>query len=98
MLLESQEFCIIKARIKTSYFNLKKILAKLIQFQRTFYISELSFLLVKTNHKIRGVNIFQYTYLFTVYAGDTTFFLKNKNSISHLMETFSTFFSILGKM
>ena len=45
----------------------------------------------KANHKIRSVNIFQYTYLYTAYAGDTTFFLKNKNFIRQLMETFSTF-------
>ena len=35
------------------------------------------------------MNIFQYTYLYTAYADDTTFFLKNKNSIRQLMETFS---------
>ena len=52
---------------------------------------EVLFLLVKANHKIRGLNIFQYTYLYTAYADDTTFFLKNKNSIRQLMETFSTF-------
>ena len=35
--------------------------------------------------------IFQYTYLYTACADDTTFFLKNKNSIRQLMEKFSTF-------
>ena len=37
------------------------------------------------------MNIFQYTNLGTACADDTTFFLKNKNSIRQLMETFSTF-------
>ena len=64
---------------------LKKVHAEVIQFLRIL------FLLVKANHNIRGVNIFQYTYLYTAYADDTTYFLKNKNSIRQLMETFSTF-------
>ena len=52
---------------------------------------EVLFLFVKAYYKIRGVNIFQYTYLYTVYADDATFFLKNKNSVRQLMKTFSTF-------
>ena len=36
------------------------------------------------------MNIFPYHYLYTAYADDTTFFLRN-NSIRQLMETFSTF-------
>ena len=48
-------------------------------------------MLVKANNKIRGVKVFQYTYLYTAYSGDTTFFLKNQNSIRQVMETFSTF-------
>ena len=64
---------------------LKKVRAKVIQFLCIL------FLLVKANHNIRGVNIFQYTYLYRAYADDTTYFLKNKNSIRQLMETFSTF-------
>ena len=52
---------------------------------------EVLILLVKANYKIQGMNISQYTYLYTTYADDTTFFLKNKNSIRQLMKTFSTF-------
>ena len=51
---------------------------------------EVSFLHVKVNHQTRDVNIFQYNYLYTAHADDTTF-LKNKTSIRRLMETFSTF-------
>ena len=50
----------------------------------------MSFLHVEANHKIRGVNIFQYIYLYKAYADDTTF-LKNKNSIRQLMESFSQY-------
>ena len=62
---------------------LKKVRAKVIQFLRIFLFLclEVLFLLVKANHNIRGLNIFQDTYLYTAYADDTTFVLKNKNSI-----------------
>ena len=83
ILLESQESCIINARITTSSF-LKKVHCLFI------LCLEVSFLHVKVNHKTRDVNIFQYNYLYTAHADDTTF-LKNKTSIRRLMETFSTF-------
>ena len=80
ILLENQESCIINAGITTSYFNFEKSACQGVLF-----------LLVKANHKIRGVIIFQYTYLYAACADETTFFLKNKNSIRQHMETFSTF-------
>ena len=97
MLLESQESFIINAGITVSYFNLEKGARQGDPVSAYLFILclEVLFLLVKANHKIRGLNIFQYTYLYTAYADDTTFFLKNKNSIRQLMETLSTFFSIL---
>ena len=52
---------------------------------------EVLFLLVKANDKIGGMNIFQYTYLYTVSGDDTTFFLKIKNSIRQLIDLFLTF-------
>ena len=52
---------------------------------------EVLFLHVIANHKKRGVNIFEYTCLYTAYADDAIFFLKNKNCITQLMGTFSTF-------
>ena len=48
--------------------------------------------LVKANHKVWGMNIFQYTYLYTAYACDTTSF--ENNSMRQVMEFFfSLFFS-----
>ena len=93
ILLESQESCIINAGITMSYFSLEKGARQGDSVSAYLFILclEVLFLLVKANHKIRGLNIFQYTYLYTAYADDTTFFLKNKNSIRQLMETLSTF-------
>ena len=93
ILLESQKSYIIKAGTTTSYFNLEKCARQGGPVSAYLFILclEVLFLLVKANHKIRGVNVFQYTYLYTAYSDDTTFFLKNKNSIRQIMETFHTF-------
>ena len=90
VLLESQKSCIINAGIATSYFNLQKGMH---QGSAYLFISclEVLFLLVKANDKIGDMNIFQYTYLYTVSGDDTTFFLKNKNSIRQLIDLFLTF-------
>ena len=50
----------------------------------------MSFLHVEANYKIRGVDIFQYIYLYKAYADDATF-LKNKNSFRQLIESFSEY-------
>ena len=64
ILIESQESCIINAGTTTSYFNLEKGACQGDPLSVYFFILclEVLFLLVKANHKIRGVNIFQYTY------------------------------------
>ena len=64
ILIESQESCIINAVTTTSYFNLEKGACQGDPLSVYFFILclEVLFLLVKANHEIRGVNIFQYTY------------------------------------
>ena len=85
ILLESQESCIIKAGTTTSCFNFEKgacqgdpVAAYLL-----ILCLEVLFLLVKANHKIWGVNIFQYTNLYTAYPDDTTLFLKIKTLLGN---------------
>ena len=40
---------------------------------------------------MKGIDIFKHTYLYSAYAGDTTFFLKDEKSIKELLNTFATF-------
>ena len=70
----------------------------MIQFLRIILLYVLKFLLLhaKANHKIIGVNIFQYTYLYTVYADNTAFLLKYKNYQTTKANFY--FFSILSKV
>ena len=90
ILLESQEFCIFNARVTTSYFSLEKDARQgdpVSAYLFTLCL-EVLFLLVKANHKIRGLNIFQYTYLCTALLS----FRKIKTLLGNLiMETLSTF-------
>ena len=59
-------------------------------------VLEIFFILVKNNPKVKGLNIFKHEFLYTAYADNTTFFLKDKNSIIELMSELNTFSKISG--
>ena len=48
------------------------------------------------NENINGLNIFENTFIYTAYADDTTFFLKEKNNVIELMKTFDIFLTFSG--
>ena len=48
------------------------------------------------NPKVQGLNIFKHEFLYTAYADDTTFFLKDRNSIIELMNELNIFSNISG--
>ena len=47
---------------------------------------EIFFIFVKNNLKVKSLNIFKHEFLHTVYADDTTFFLKDRKSIIELIK------------
>ena len=49
------------------------------------------FNLIKLNKDIHGLTFFDHTFLYTAYADDTTFFLKDKESVKKVMNVFDTF-------
>ena len=51
---------------------------------------------VKNNPKVKGLNMFKHEFLYTAYADDTTFFLKDRNSIIELMNELNIFPNISG--
>ena len=55
----------------------------------------IAFVLIKTNNNIEGLNIFNHNFLYTAYADDTTFFIKNVNSATEIIKTFD-FFSLFS--
>ena len=52
--------------------------------------------MIKCNPNIKGLNIFNHNYLYTVYADDTTFFLNDQKSIRELMKAFKLFSKFSG--
>ena len=54
------------------------------------------FILIQNDYTIKGIEIFEYCYLYTAYGDGTTCFLKDENSIVHLSEKFKLFSYFLG--
>ena len=57
---------------------------------------EILFLLIKNNKYIKGIKMFENTFLYAAYADDSTFFLKDKNSTKELLNTINYFSSFTG--
>ena len=49
------------------------------------------FNLIKQNKDIHGLTFFDHTFLYIAYADDTTFFLKDKESVKNVINIFDTF-------
>ena len=52
--------------------------------------------MIKANQNIKPLNIFGQYFLYTAYADDTTFFIRNKNSVIELLNIFWYFLLYLG--
>ena len=52
---------------------------------------EMLFMIVKTNNDIKSLQVLGNTFLYTAYADDTTFFLKNLGSIKEWLNIISLF-------
>ena len=98
ILFNSQESCVINRGHSTKYFPLEcgarqgdPILAYL--FVRAL---EIFFLLIKTNNDIQGIEIFNHEFLYTAYADDTTFFVKDLNSVKVILSSLDQFYTFSG--
>ena len=60
------------------------------------FVLEIFFIFAKNNPKVKSLNIFKHELLYTAYADDTTFFLKNRKSIMELMSELNTFSKLSG--
>ena len=57
---------------------------------------DILFMLIKNNKNIKGIKMFENTFLYTAYADDSTFFLKDKNSIKELLNKINYFSSFMS--
>ena len=82
----------------TKYFTLEKgtRLGDPISASLFILVLEIVFLSIKENKKIKGRNISNHTFLYTAYADDTTFFLKDKESLVEVIKVFDIFSSFSG--
>ena len=91
--MKNPESCVINGGKTTSYFKLERgtrqgdpILAYL------FILAlEVVFSLIKANPDIEGLQFFSHTFLYSAYADDTTFFLRNEKSATEVIKTFDKF-------
>ena len=92
-LLKNQESCIINGGNTTKYFKLEKGTRQGDPISAYLFILvlEILFLCIKENKNIKGLNIFNHIFLYTAYADDTTFFLKDKESLIEVMKVFDIF-------
>ena len=90
ILIQNQESCVINRGTKTNYFILERGTRQGNPISACLFILVLKFpfLFIMQNENINNLNIFENTFLYTAYAEDTTFFLKDEKSVMELMKTF----------
>ena len=92
--LKIQQSCVINVGTTTQYVSLEigarqgdPVLAYLF-----ILMLGILFPFIKMHPEIKGIEIFEHYFLCTTYADDTTFFLKEAQSIENMMEIFNTFY------
>ena len=92
-LLKDQDPCVINGGTTTKYFSLARGARQGGPILAFLFISalEILFILIKSKPEMEGMIIFDYNYLYSAYADDTTFFLKDIISVKHMVDTFHFF-------
>ena len=98
IILKNQESCVFNGGTTTKYFKLNRGAPQRDPISAYLFILafEILFLLIKENPHIKGLNIFDHCYLYSPYADNTTFFLKDVNSIKEMANSFHIFSRFSG--
>ena len=93
MLLNDEESCDINGGKTTKYSMLGRGACQGDPISTILFILalEILFLLIKAKPDIEGLTIFDRCYLYSAYADDTTWFLKDTVSIKNMVDTFHFF-------
>ena len=94
-MVTNQDPCVLNGGITTKYFKLKKgkRQGNPISAYLFILVLEIVFLMIKTNQPPK---IFGHDFLYTAYADETTFLIRNKNSIMEPLNVFDIFSVISG--
>ena len=89
-IINDQQSCVINGGFTTLYFNIEKGARYGGSVSAYLFILALKVLfeLIENNTDIRGTTIFNHAFLYTVFAGDSTFSLYNLLSVTNLIDTF----------
>ena len=96
--MKNKESCVINGGTTTKYFKLNRGGRQGDPISAYLFILalEILFLLIKENSRIKGLTIFDHCYLYSTYADDKTFFLKDINSIKEMVNSFHIFSRFSG--
>ena len=88
-ILNKPESCVINSRKTRQYFKLNREARQgdPISVYHFILVMEVLFTLIKNNEKIQGLDILNYRFLYSAYADDSTFFLRNIDSVIELART-----------
>ena len=93
ILMKNLESCVINGSKTTPYFKLERGTRQGDPVAEYLFIIalEVVFSLIKANPDIEGLQFFSHTFLYSAYADDTTFFLRNEKSATEVIKTFDKF-------
>ena len=98
VLTNSQESCVINGGVSTGLFPLERGTRQGDPISAYLFIMamEAFFTMVRSDSKVKGLDIYGFNYLLTSYADDTTFFLKDETSALHIFSIFTIFSEFSG--